>query len=135
MGSKDTQFKAKNQAALRHGGAGALRRVSQGEDFIGVAREAEQGVIADLETRGRAYLVQEQATRLHTCARLYWDAIQATAGTDDLAALTRYVKQFTYVAQAALRAWREVRQEVPHDANVLDYEEILARQGEDSGDD
>jgi hypothetical protein len=111
MSSKNGRFEKGNQAGLRHGGAGAESRLADGRPFIGLAAQEEQKVISDLETQGQAWLIREQAVRLTTAARLYWNAVQSATDAGDLAKLTTYVSKFGWLAQAALRAWREVRAE------------------------
>lgn len=126
-----------NQHATRHGGAGAVRRIQEGKPLIGLAAETEAQVKEDLAAAGREELVIEAATRLHTCMRLYWGAVQTAADAGDLEGLDRYCKRFGWLATSALRAWREVRAEAEAAGTdkALDYEEMLAAQRERSGDD
>jgi len=126
-----------NQHAVKHGGAGAVKRIQEGKPLIGLAAEVEREVMADLATAGREELVIEAATRLHTCMRLYWGAVQTAADAGDLEGLDRYCKRFGWLATSALRAWREVREEARAAGTdkALDYEAILAAQRERSGDD
>jgi len=105
------KINAANQHAVKHGGAGAVKRVQEGRPLIGLAAETEAQVKEDLAMAGREELVIEAATRLHTCMRLYWDAVCAAADAGDLEGLDRYCKRFGWLATSALRAWREVREE------------------------
>ena len=100
-----------NQNAVKHGGAGAVRRLQENRSFVGLAAQEEQAVKEELETGGRAELVIEAATRLHTCMRLYWNAVCTAADAGDLDKLDTYAKRFGWLATSALRAWREVREE------------------------
>ena len=126
-----------NQSAVKHGGAGAVKRIQEGRPLIGLAAEVEREVMADLATAGREELVIEAATRLHACMRLYWGAVQTAADAGDLEGLDRYCKRFGWLATSALRAWREVRAEAEAAGTdkALDYEALLAAQRERSGDD
>ena len=134
--SNSGQFKPGNQAALKHGGGGAVMRIREGKPFDGLAAEEERTVTADLETSGRGEMVKETAIRLHTAMRLYWGAVQSAADAGDLQALDRYCARFGWLASSALRAWREVREEAAAAGTdgALDYETILAAQRGDSDD-
>jgi len=103
--------KTGNQNAVKHGGAGAVKRIQEGQPLAGLAAEVEREVMADLATAGRSELVTEAAVRLHTAMRLYWGAVQTAADAGDLEGLDRYCKRFGWLATSALRAWREVREE------------------------
>jgi hypothetical protein len=135
MSEKDGRFEPGNQLRTKHGGAGALKRITADKPLVGLAREAELSVYDELEERGRYALVVRNAARLQAACDLYWDAVSKAAQDGDLDALDRYVKRYGWLASSSLRAWAQVRNETPDRADVLDYEEILARQGEDSGDD
>ena len=126
---------AGNQYAdVQHGGAGAVRRIQEGKPFVGLAEEEERAVLSDLETSGRPEMVLECATRLHTCMRLYWNAVCSASDAGDLEKLDSYCKRFGWLATSALRAWREVRAEAiaAGTDGALDYEAILAAQRGDN---
>ena len=112
MGGKRRGAPDGNQnARIVHGGAGAVRRIQEGKPFVGLAAQEEARVKADLESAGRSELVKEAAIRLHTAMRLYWNAVVAAADAGDLKKLDSYCARFGWLAGAALRAWREVREE------------------------
>jgi hypothetical protein len=115
---EETQFKPGNQAAHKHGGAGAVLAIQEGRQFAGLAAQAEAQVRDDLETMGRAEMVRENAVRLQTAARLYWGAVQTATDAGDLQKLTVYVSKFGWLAGAALRAWDQVKSETPDDGGV-----------------
>ena len=125
--SPETRFKEGHQTALKHGGAGAVKAITEGRAFQGLAAQAERDVIHDLQESGRQFLVEEIATRAHTALRLYWAAVQKAADAGDLEKLDNYCKRFGWLAGVASRAWREVREEekVSGKAGALDYEELV----------
>jgi hypothetical protein len=118
--------------AVKHGGAGAVRAMREGRPFTGLAAQAEQEVVTDLETEGRGAMVKEMAVRIHTCARLYYGALQTAVDQGDLAKLDTYAKRFGWLAGAALRAWAQLKQETPDDTGVLDYEKIIRARSDDT---
>jgi hypothetical protein len=111
--------------AEKHGGEGAVKALQRGEPFGGLAAQEEQRVAADLEDQGRAAMVQEQATRLHTASRLYWQAVQKAADDGDLEKLDSYVARFGWLAGASLRAWEQVRKEDAARPKALDYDQLV----------
>lgn len=110
---------------VQHGGAGAVKAIREGRAFTGLAAEAEREVQADLDSEGRTFLVLELARRLHTCARLYYGALQAAVDKGDLEALDRYARRFGWLAGASLRAWEQVRKE-QGEANGATLEGLLS---------
>jgi hypothetical protein len=122
-----------SQNALKHGGAGAEKAISEGKPFRGLAAKTQAEVKADLYDEGRPAMVEELATRLHTAARLYWGAIdkvvdEASAGdANALRLFDNYVKRFGWLAGAALRAWAQVKQEDAAQPPALDYDELVAQ--------
>ncbi len=114
-----------NQSATIHGGAGAVRAIQKGEPFKGLAAKTEQEVKAEFYEAGRASMVEEQAVRLHTAARLYWNAVQKAADEGDLEKLDSYIARFGWLAGASLRAWEQVRKEEGNKPPSLDYDELI----------
>jgi len=137
-GKKDEMSQAeleqRSKATTRHGGAGAVKRVRDGRELTGIARDAELAVYDELETEGRYALVIRNAARLQACADLYWNAVSKAASDGDLDGLDRYIKRYGWLAGVSLRAWAQVAQETPRDDGVLDYEAILAAQEAQEGD-
>lgn len=114
-------FAPGNQNQLVHGGESAVKSLQRGEPFKGLAAQEERQVTADLEAQGRAEMVREQAVRLHTASRLYWNAVQTAADAGDLDKLDGYVARFGWLAGASLRAWAQLREETQdHDTETLD---------------
>lgn len=96
-----------HERGLIHGGAGAERRLSTGEPLIGIARDMELAVSAEVETDGIEQLYKKRAARLQACADLYWSAILAAEGMERLDAL---VKRWGWLQSSALRAWQVYRE-------------------------
>ena len=123
-----------NTHAQKHGGAGAVKALTYGEPFRGLAAVEEQQTWADLEEYGRAALVERQAVRLETAAGLYWSACLAAfrrAGDDGglgelaLTQLRQHLKTFGWLAAASLRAWKQVGEEERAAGPMLNYDELV----------
>lgn len=121
MGDKDDngQFVKGNQANLSHGGAGALSRIHDGQEFIGIAAQEERQVQIEIDADGILPVITKGARRLETAARLYWNALQAASERGDLQAMTAFVKVFGWLQSSAIRSLfgydptREVSDHVP----------------------
>ncbi len=100
-----------SNAPVVHGGEGAVKKLSSGQEFVGLAHEAEHAVAVELETVGRASIVIRNARRLQAACDLFWNAVTKAAQVGDLESLDRYVARFGWLAGASLRAWAQVRQE------------------------
>jgi len=101
----------RQQAAVKHGGEAAVKAIQKGEPLRGLAIQAEQDVILELEDKGALALIQRNATRLQAAADLYWNAVMKAAQTGDLSSMDYYVGRYGWLASASLRAWAQVRQE------------------------
>jgi hypothetical protein len=123
--TKNGHFSEGNRIAVKHGGAGAVKRVQDGKPLVGIAREAELAVYDELDAEGRYTLVVRNAARLQACADLYWNAVSKAATHGDLEALDRYVKRYGWLAGVSLRAWAQVKAETPDNTGALDYERIV----------
>ena len=104
-------FQPGNQAAVKHGAEAAVKAIQHGTEHVGLAREAELAVVAELETVGRAAVVVRNATRLQAAADLYWGAVSKAAQEGDLEALDKYVARYGWLAGCSLRAWAEVKKD------------------------
>jgi hypothetical protein len=116
--------KAGNQSALKHGGEAASKALLSGKPFTGLAVETEKAVTADLDTQGRAALVERLAIRAQVCTELYWQAVTSAADRGDLAALDRYIARFGWLVGVAGRAWEAVKADRKHSGGKL--AEVLA---------
>ena len=101
--------KAGNQHNLKHGGEGAIRRISQGQPFLGVALDQEQAVTKRLEVEGLESIVQENAIRLQTATDLYYSAVLKAAQDGDTEAFDRFIARYGWIAGVTLRAWAQVK--------------------------
>lgn len=126
------QFTENNRAAVKHGGAAAVRAFREGEAFTGLAAQEERQVVEDLAQDGQISMLEEIAVRLHTCTRLYYAALQTAVDRADLEALDRYAKRFGWLAGKTAKAWRELRDASNGNGRgALDYEEILERKAQE----
>lgn len=109
---KDEKDKARKplQNALKYGGEGAVRRISEGKPFIGLAAEEEKAVTADLAAAGISDLTRRDAIRLQTALNLYWNAVMKAAADGDLAAFDRFIARFGWLSGVTLRALAQVAQ-------------------------
>ena len=111
-----------DQMAVKHGAAGAEKRITTGESFIGLAAETERSITAEMQTLGVDSIIERSAIRLQTVADLYYAAI---LGAKDLPALDVLVKRYGWVAASALRAMALVR-ETKKDAGRVNPLDVLA---------
>jgi hypothetical protein len=81
--------------------------LSTGAELIGVARDAELAVVAELDGDGGVSAVyRKRAARLQATADLYFQAMIG-AGTFD--ELDKYAQRFTWIQGSALRALDRLR--------------------------
>lgn len=97
-----------NQNAVMFGGEGAVRRISEGKPFLGLAADEQKAVEADLQANGQSEIVKGDAIRLQTATNLYWNAVMKAAQDGDIAALDRYVARYGWLSGVTLRAWQQV---------------------------
>jgi hypothetical protein len=108
-----------------HGGEGATRRIREGKELIGIARQAELDVYAELEIDGRQAIVRRNAARLQAATDLFWNAVQKAAQDNDLDRLDHYVSRFGWLAGASLRAWAQVKIEEERPGTPVDVQAVL----------
>lgn len=97
-----------NQQTVKHGAEGAIRRISEGKPFLGIAAEREKEITAELAESGIPAIMERDAIRLQTAADLYFDAVQKAVQDGDLAAVDRYIARFGWIAGVTIRAWDAV---------------------------
>ena len=114
-----------NENTLKHGGARAVEEIKAGQPLTGPAQEMEEIVRADLSDNGRLSIVKDGAIRLQAVANIYYGALIAAAEEGDLKRLDTYAKRFGWLQGAAIRAWREVREEEKNLPDAVDYETII----------
>lgn len=96
---------------LQHGGAGALKRIEQGKELVGLAAIEERAVADELaQPDGRRDVVQKQATRLEACARLYWGAVCSALDAGDIQQATAFIKVYAWVQASAIRGMLAIDQ-------------------------
>ena len=115
----------RKEAALIHGGEGAVRRVSEGRELVGIARQAELDVYDELVNEGRQAIVTRNAARLQACADLFWNAVQKAAQDGDLDRLDHFVSRFGWLSSASLRAWVQVKEEERNPGRPIDVQTVL----------
>lgn len=103
-----------NKNHLIHGGAAAIKALSTGTQFTGLAAETQGEVETDLVNKGQASMVVENATRIQAAARLYWNAISKAMDDGDLALLDHYIARFGWLVGVANRAWDQASKDMPN---------------------
>ncbi len=98
-----------NQNALKHGGEAAIKRIQAGKPLSGLAFEAEQAVIAELQTAGIEQIVKRDAIQIQSVADLFLNVVIKTAQDGNIAALDGYIGRWGWLQGAALRAWAQVK--------------------------
>jgi hypothetical protein len=104
-----TQNKPPDQT--KHGGEAAIKRIQHDQPFDGLALAEQAAVMDEYEADGRAAMVERQALRLETAARLFWNAICKAFQDDDIAAVDKYIARYGWLAGKSLSAWEYVRKE------------------------
>lgn len=125
--ANDGQFKDK------HGGAGAVKAIRRNTDFRGLAAGHETEVRAELQAEGRASIVERNAIRLQTAADLYFEAVIKAFQDGELDRADSYIRQYGWLAGAALRAWAQLKgesREKPEDVQA-----VISLYREDGGQD
>jgi hypothetical protein len=125
----DGRFVDGNRASFKHGREAAVRALTRGDEFTGVAHKAELAVYEDLEAIGPLAIATKGAARLQAASDLFWDAIDAAIQNQDLTDLDHVMARFGWLQGAALRAWKQVMALMPDNGDVLDYEEMLRENG------
>jgi hypothetical protein len=112
-----------NSKATIHGGAGALKRLREGQDFIGMAHDTQERIKAELIASGPGELIRRDAMGLQTCTDLYFDAIIAAFEKGELDQANAYIKVYGWLVSSSLRAWLAVRaiDKEGSRTNVIDY--------------
>ncbi len=99
--------------ATKHGGAGAIRRISEGKPFIGLAKLAQDDVLARIETEGMTGELLLDATRLQAAADMYWPVFVKTLEEGDVERATEYLAKFGWLTNSAIRAWQAAEKAKP----------------------
>ena len=111
-----------SQNALQHGGAGALKRFLQGQEFIGYALEVQKRVEAelgfDLDSLDALGLMRvKRFCSIEATARMYFDAALSSAAEGDVEAWAKRKRWALYASDKASKEQDKV-------------EEMLAKRGD-----
>jgi len=88
-----------------HGGAGALRRINENKDFVGLAKVAQDEVERRLANDGVAGELARDALRLQVVSDLYFDAFTKAMQDGDHDRATSMLKVWGWVHNSTIRAW------------------------------
>lgn len=91
----------------KHGGYGAIKHIHNGDDFRGMAAEAENNVKAELECNGLIAVLKSRATRLQAAADIFYGLLLGAAESGSLERFERFTKTYGWLAASAMRAWLE----------------------------
>jgi hypothetical protein len=111
-----------NQTALKHGGDGAVKRISEGKPFIGLAEDERLAVEAQYKDGGQLPFMEANAIRCQAALNLFWNAVLKAAQDGDLLAFDRYIARYGWLAGVTMRAWADVGKEAKTKGkkNVID---------------
>jgi len=126
-GSKEGKTMAgkDNQNAVKHGGAGALRRIQANEPFVGLARIAENEVEDRLLEGGIEAELLRDAKRLQVVSDLYYGAFTKAMQDGDLTQATGYLKVWGWIHNSSIRAWEATRKAKKTDNSGEAYKELI----------
>ncbi len=109
------------------GAEAAVRALSRGEPFTGLAARELCEVIQTFEDEGRLEIMKHNAYRGQATANLFWQAIQKAADEGDLQRLDEYVKRFGWLLGVVTRLWQaEAIEEKAAKGNSTEVDAILA---------
>jgi len=99
-----------NQNALKHGGAGALRRIAEGRELAGLAATAQAEVQARVAEHGVDGELRRNAERWQAATDLYYNALMAALQGGDVERATGLLAKWGWGTNSAIRAWTVVKQ-------------------------
>lgn len=105
---------AGNQSALIHGGEGAIVRLRQGQEFLGVALEVQRQTVADSGVdldalSGIERMLTERGLRFEAVARLFDLAALSAAESGDLDRWEKYQQRAGWIGSKSFAALLEVK--------------------------
>ncbi len=115
-----------NKNAVKHGGAAAIQRLTDGKPFTGLAKAAQDDVIERLREDGPEGFLTLNAIRAQAASELYWPVFVKTLQEGDIDKATGYLAKWGWLNTNATRAWLDVIKMMPPD-NTEGITEILAR--------
>ncbi len=119
-----------NQDATIHGAAGAERRLTTGEEFLGVAHEIELEVANELHNDGLISIYRKRTIRLQAVADLYHVAI---FGAKSIEELDKWVQRYGWLQASALRCMVVLR-DLEKASRGKSLNELLGKVVEDAKD-
>jgi len=124
-----------NQNALKHGVDGAIKRVLDGEPFIGLAADEEKAVTLDLAEMGVTEIKRTNAIRLQTTLNLCWNALDKALQDGDLVAAERFIRLHGWLSGKSKDAWKEVQADAKDDSHKDALDLIERYRGKGATDD
>jgi hypothetical protein len=88
-----------------HGGAIAVKKLSTGQEFTGLARIAQDDVEARLSFDGIEGELERDATRLQAVSDIYYATFCKATENHDTESATSYLKVWGWIHNSAIRAW------------------------------
>jgi len=115
-----------NQNAVKHGGAAAIQRLTDGRPFTGLAKAAQDDVLDRLDADGMEGELTRNAVRLQAAADMYWPVFVKMIEEGNHEKATDYLAKFGWLTNSAIRAWQAAVKATPAD-DTEGITEILAK--------
>lgn len=109
----------------KHGGAGALKKIQQGEPFVGLARIAENEVEDRLLAGGIEAELLRDAKRLQVVSDLYYEAFLKAMQEREFDQATSYLKVWGWIHNSSIRAWEAARKAKKTDNSGDAYKQLI----------
>mgnify|MGYP000963232060 FL=1 len=93
-----------------HGGRGAIKRISQGKELVGLGAEAQSQVQARVADHGIDGELRRNAERWQAATDLYYNALMAALQSGDVERATGLLAKWGWGTNSAIRAWTAVKQ-------------------------
>lgn len=110
MTRKAYQARPGNQNAVVTGAAGAEKRLSSGEPFLGVAAETLSAVKAEYQEIGLLSLIEERALRMQAVSDLYFSALLGAVDERNMEKVVRYTEKYGWLQASSIRALLALRE-------------------------
>ncbi len=108
-----------------HGARGALKRIEQGKEFVGLAKIAQDEVTDRLETDGMEGELKRNALRLQVVSDLYYNALMKVLQDGDNDKATEYLSKWGWITAKTNLAWQAAMKLQPKDKHE-NITEVLA---------
>ena len=93
-----------------HGGRGAIKRIQEGKELVGLAAEAQAEVQARVQDHGVDGELRRDAERWQAATDLYYNALMAALQKGDIEQATGLFAKWGWGNNSAIRAWSIVKQ-------------------------